>query len=69
MLVLLQKRLISTQQLSTKVTMAFEPVLYYSRVSASFLKQVATHSKLLQFPDIGKATQGESLFKHRNQCL
>ena len=35
-----------------------KPVAYYSRISISFLGQVASHSKLASFPDIAKATQG-----------
>lgn len=35
-----------------------DPVVYYAKVGASFLGQVAKHE--LQVPDIGKATQGLS---------
>jgi hypothetical protein len=55
-----QARRLTTQSVVTKATAVLNPFVYYARVSGSFLKQVAQHSKL-SFPDIGKGTQGIDL--------
>jgi hypothetical protein len=52
-----QARRLTTQTVVTKATSVLNPFIHYARVSGSFLKQVAQHSKLT-FPDVGKGTQG-----------
>ena len=53
-----QKRLISLASVTSTATKITSPIIFYSRVGASFLKQTADASQLLKFPDPAQGISG-----------
>jgi hypothetical protein len=53
-----QKRLISLTSVTSTATKLANPVIFYTRVGASFLKQTADASHLLKFPDPAQGITG-----------